>query len=353
MSGRKRILHLHGSADVGGTELRAFQVVCQLKHEYDFGILFFSRAGGIIDRYRSEGIPNWQVRFPAVAQALSTISKFKPDVVHMYGLEVNILFRPLLYALGYRRLIGYIGGLSNTEERPPMIRILSDRMTYRLLERYVVNSAVVADQMARFGFVRNRLHVLHNGIDVPATAVERQEKATPVIVSVGNLRQVKGHPFLISALHRLAQQHVPFQARIVGDGPDRKALAAQATQLGIADRIEFTGPLKHSALQEVLANSDIFALMSLSEGISGAAMEAMATGLPVVATDVGGMRELVSHEIDGFLVSSRDSEHAADFLRTLLVQRDLRVRMGKAAHLKVLREFNLVNTADGYRAIYG
>src|SRR5205823_71365 len=98
--------------------------------------------------------------------------------------------------------------------------------------------------------------------------------------------------------------------------------------------------------------SDVFALLSLSEGISGAAMEAMAAGLPVVATEVGGMSELISDGVEGFLVPSRDAAAAADRLGELLTQPALRQQMSALARAKIESHFTLDRTVRDYEKLY-
>ncbi|OGR89186.1 MAG: hypothetical protein A2992_10025 [Elusimicrobia bacterium RIFCSPLOWO2_01_FULL_59_12] len=352
LNARLRVLHIHSSADVGGTELRAFQVAGRLKSKFDIAVLFHSRPGAMLDYYRQEGIPFWNVRFPWFWPALRHIHQFRPDLVHIFGPEVNVLWRPLLRFLGHRRLVGHTAGLSNFGEKPTWLRISLDRLTYKLLTVYVANSSRVAEQLVSYGFDKDKLRVVRNGIVIPETLPASGAHQPPVVISVGNLRPVKGHRFLLDALRLLSERGIAFEARIIGEGPGRADLESLAQRYGIADRVRFLGAVENSAISAALHEGDVFALMSLSEGIPGAAMEAMAAGLPVVATQVGGMEELVTDGVDGYLVPLRDTAAAAGRLAALLQQPSLRETMGRAAYAKVTKSFNLDNTVREYEKLY-
>jgi glycosyltransferase involved in cell wall biosynthesis len=349
---RRKVLHLHASAILGGTELRAFQIAERLKETFDISVLFHCPPGRICEYYEKVKIPFKVVPYSNILSALRVVRNIRPDVIHIYGLKTNVLWRPLLYSLGYRNLIGHIAGLTNEGENPSWLRVHLDLWTHRYLKIYLSNSAWVAERLASYGFDQSRLRVIHNGVTLTNDLPPKHPHDPPRIISVGNLRPVKGQRYLLDALKQLRDKNIKFQSWFIGTGPDLPALQNLARANGLENQIQFLGELDNTSLLTRLQQSDIFTLMSLSEGVSGATMEAMAQGLPVVVSDVGGIRELVTSGVEGYLVPAKSVSEAADRLAMLLAQPALRAEMGDRAHRKMLTEFNLNVTIQAYEKLY-
>jgi colanic acid/amylovoran biosynthesis glycosyltransferase len=167
-----------------------------------------------------------------------------------------------------------------------------------------------------------------------ATAVE-----PPLVIAVGRLVWIKGFDYLLAAFRRLQQEGVPFRAQIVGDGPLFSELRYSIADLGLTGRVELVGALPPDQVIERLRQADLFVLSSHNEGISNAALEAMAAGLPVVTTRAGGMVEVVREGVDGHLVPVRDIGALAGRLRDLLLDPAARRRMGESARRRAGEEF--------------
>ncbi len=164
---------------------------------------------------------------------------------------------------------------------------------------------------------------------------------TPVILSVTWLKQVKGVPYLIEACDVLRKRGNRFTCVIIGGGELRAEAEYQIADQGLGEFIKLTGPLNR---QDVLAwyrKADVFALPSLSEGIPLALMEAMAMKLPVVATRITGIPELVTDGTDGLLVEPGDGAAIADALQIMLTTPELRRKLSGLARRKIEREFDL------------
>ncbi len=197
-----------------------------------------------------------------------------------------------------------------------------------------------------------KVEVIHCGID-PATfrPVARPDAGPLRIVSVGTLHEVKGQTHLIEACRRLAERGVPFTCRLIGDGPDHDALVALIERHGLADMVTLTGRMTSDAVAAELAASDVLVAPSVPtrsgkrEGIPVVLMEAMATGLPVLASRLSGIPELVSDEVSGLLVPASDDAALADALERLARDRELRARLGAAGRETVLREFDIDRNA--------
>ena len=182
-----------------------------------------------------------------------------------------------------------------------------------------VSEAMRAD-MAAIGIPAETVRVHRTGVDLdrfaPADrAAAKAEHYIPgaMVLAVGALIPRKGHDILIRAMRELPGVTL----LIAGEGPDYVALAALAEELGVADRVGLLGPIRHDHLQTWLAAADVFALASSSEGLANAWVEALASGVPIVITDAGGARELVTGPDAGHVVA-REPRAFADAIRDLI-----------------------------------
>jgi glycosyltransferase involved in cell wall biosynthesis len=197
----------------------------------------------------------------------------------------------------------------------------------------------------------DKLHVVHCGVE-PASygRAAGERRAGPVeVLSIGRLEPMKGFAVLIDAVARLVGEGVDVRLTIVGDGPQRAALESAARD--VAHAVRFTGALGAPEVARRLAESDLFCLPSFAEGVPVVLMEAMATGLPVVATRVMGVPELVREEA-GVLVAPGRAEPLAAALRALIEDAAGRERMGRAGRAIVAREFDVDDSAAQLLALF-
>lgn len=175
-------------------------------------------------------------------------------------------------------------------------------------------SQALKDDMVALGMPEERIRVHYTGVDLERfnpldrTSAKAELGITgPLIASVGALIPRKGQSILIDALPSLPGATLV----LIGQGESRAALEDQARQRGVADRIIFTGPLDHAAIAHWLAAADVMALMSASEGLANAWVEALACGTPIVITQAGGARELLEDESAGRIVERTAAASAA------------------------------------------
>jgi colanic acid/amylovoran biosynthesis glycosyltransferase len=177
------------------------------------------------------------------------------------------------------------------------------------------------------------------GIDV--RAFRPSAEGGDGILCVAALSRRKGHAVLLDALALLHERGTPARLTLVGDGPERPRLEAQAEQLGLGDAVRFTGPVANDAVPGYYARADVFCLPSFAEGLPTVLMEAMAAGLPVVATNVNGTAELVEDGVSGRVVAPARADLLADALEPLLGDPRLRERIGRAARERVEQSYVL------------
>ncbi len=183
--------------------------------------------------------------------------------------------------------------------------------------------------------------VIYAGVPVPNGALatsSRIDKCETVIGSGSRLAPIKGIPHLVRAFGLLHAEFPEARLEIAGDGPDRSTITELVTSLGLQDRVTLLG--WKSNFTSVLARWDIFVLPSLEEGFGIAALEAMAAGLPVVASAVGGLPEIVQDGKTGWLVPPADPGRLAERLRALLLSSQDRMRMGSEGQARARDHFS-------------
>jgi glycosyltransferase involved in cell wall biosynthesis len=219
---------------------------------------------------------------------------------------------------------------------------LRDRWTERLLRPLRARVLAVSHAQVDYltGFLKipaERIGCIRNVLE-PSFVARRSPDARrdrPVVICVAGFRAEKDHTTLLNAFRTVAGAHPAAVLRLVGDGPERPAAAALARELGIADSVEFLG--NRSDVEQLLPDADVFVLASYAvENLPFAVLEAMTAELPVVATDVGALAELVLDGVTGRLVPPRDPAALAAALGQLLADPDRAREMGRAGgeHLR-------------------
>jgi len=202
-------------------------------------------------------------------------------------------------------------------------------------------SRAIEAEAGRYGLDPKKSRVIQTGVDPaffsPEDAREPSDRIR--IVTTGRLDWNKGLTYGLQSIRGLVDAGVPVMFSIIGDGPDRQRILFAIDDLGLRDSVRLLGRLAPVAVRDELRRSDIFILPSLTEGLSNAAVEAMGCGVPVVLTDVGGAREAVADGVEGFVVPLWDPPAMTEAVRNLARDPQLRLRMGRAARERVLRDF--------------
>jgi colanic acid/amylovoran biosynthesis glycosyltransferase len=200
-----------------------------------------------------------------------------------------------------------------------------------------------------------KLRVVHCGVDVDEFRPPRRHERADArlrILTVGRMLPLKGHALVLEAVALRRAAGSPVHLTLVGDGPERERLERLASDLGIDGDVTFVGAVPSDRIHAYYAAADVFCLPSLAEGIPIVLMEAMAMGLPVVATRIAGIPELVRDGECGLLVAPGRCDLLAEALDRLARSRELRGAMGSAARCRVTTEFELQGCARRLQAIY-
>jgi glycosyltransferase involved in cell wall biosynthesis len=199
----------------------------------------------------------------------------------------------------------------------------------------------------------DRVVVIHCGVDTSRFRPEARDARTGrlEIVCVGTLHEVKGQAYLVEACRTLARDGIDVHCSLIGDGPDRAKLERLIADTGLKDRVSITGGLTQDRVAMLLRGADVLVAPSVPtaggkrEGIPVVLMEALSSGIPVVASNLSGIPELVEDGLTGLLVEPRDAAGIAAALTRLEADPGLARRLGLAGRDKVLREFDLDTNA--------
>jgi glycosyltransferase involved in cell wall biosynthesis len=261
----------------------------------------------------------------AVAWVLKKLYKI-PYIISLRGGDVPG-FRP--YDFGtYHKLIA------------PLLRLI-----WKNSSAIVANSEGLHDLALKFDS-RFEIPVIPNGVDLDLYKTAERDWSAPRILSVGRIVYQKGLDLALRALADLKE--LKWEWRIAGDGPQMDPLKSLASELGIADRVIFLGWQSREQLLEQYKLSNLFLFPSRHEGMPNAVLEAMASGLPVIASRIAGNEELVLNEETGILFESENIAALRDALAELLVHADLRQKMGAASRLRVEAHYSWENSAKQY-----
>ncbi|NEO74702.1 glycosyltransferase family 4 protein, partial [Moorena sp. SIO3H5] len=186
-----------------------------------------------------------------------------------------------------------------------------------------------------------QMHIVHCGIDPSLFKPVTHKGEGKRLLFIGRLAAAKGLPILLESLVTLQKKYPNILLTVIGDGPERKQLEAKTIQLGLSGNVDYVGAKSQTQVREYLQQTDIFVMSSFAEGVPVVLMEAMETGIPVVATQIAGVSELVEHQINGYLVPPGDTTSLSDHIDILLNNPDIRVLFGANARQKVKDEFNI------------
>ncbi|MFN3656968.1 MAG: glycosyltransferase [Pseudolabrys sp.] len=374
------ILFVIGSLNIGGAERHLAQMLPLLAQRgWRPAVYCLMERGNLAPELERRGIPvhctpcagepEPRSRAGAVsriARRMIALARFmramKPAVAHFFLPYPYLVGAPAALIARVPVRIMSRRSLNNYQQKHPLSAAL-ESMLHRTMTTVLGNSRNVVEQLAREGVPVARLGLIYNGIDIGpyggAGAREDVRRAMNidssalVFVIVANLIGYKGHADLLTAFGR-AQAQLPPGWRLLVVGRDDgigPTLRAQAVALGLSENILFLGP--YNDIPGVLGTADVGLLTSHQEGFSNALLEYMASGLAVVATDVGGNPEAVVAGESGLIVPPRDPERLAEALVRLGTDAALRRRLGDNARRRVADTFSIDTCLARYDALYG
>lgn len=358
-----RVLHLVPQLRLGGMEQGVVKLLNGLPRERIIsGVCSFE---AITDSIRDSLDPQVPVHLLGrragndpllVWRLMHLLRRVRPDVVHSHSW--GTLCEGYV-AARLARIRHFVHGEHGTMElRARNIRV--QRWVWNHSDRVLSVSSKLAERMVRqIGVPQTRVRVIRNGADLAKFGAVPRVHArlaldipdgTFVIGTIGRLVPVKDHETFLAMLADLKHTGTECLALIAGDGPLRSDLEQRAHALGLESSLRFLG--NRTDIDRVLAALDVFVLTSVSEGLPNTILEAMAAGLPVVSTDVGGVDELVDAGRTGFLSAPKDAGALATAVSMLARDAERRRRMGADGQAKARSEYGLQRMLDEYERFY-
>jgi sugar transferase (PEP-CTERM/EpsH1 system associated) len=365
-----RVLHVVHDLGRGGLETGLVNVIERLDPRRFEHIVCAIRALGVnADRLSSRGIKvvsladrGGTARFQTWA-LIRLIRQTRPDVVH--SRNWTAIESVLAGRLARVRAVVHSqhGFEADANAREPRRRVVFSRLAFELADRVMTVSFQLRDFHARrTGFPARRIGVIHNGVDADRFTPDAARRAsmrvelglgddTLCIGCVANLLPVKDHVTLLNAAGRLTERGLQWRLLLIGDGPEQENLETFVERHPeLKGRVRFLGST--SRVAELLQAMDVFVMPSIAEGICNSLLEAMATGVPVVATAVGGTPEVIVDGQSGMLVPARDAATLGARLVQIWSQPDLRRQLGRNARQRVRDEFSIEAMVRAYDNLY-
>jgi glycosyltransferase involved in cell wall biosynthesis len=364
-----RVLQIIPTLVRGGAEKQLTLLATRLPREqFDVHVCVLTHDGPYHRTLSEHGIEvtligkTWKADPAAFWRLRRVIGEVRPDVVHTWLFAANSYGRAAALSAGVKHVVA---GERCVDPWKVWHELAIDRCLARRTERIVTNSSGVVEFYVSRGIPREKFTIIPNGIE-PADPVDlasredvlREMKLptdTRLIGAVGRLWPQKRYKDLIWAAELLKAGRDDTHLAIIGDGPQRGLLQSFVDDIGVGDRVHFLG--ERTDVARWMPHFDCFWLGSAYEGQSNSLMEAMLAGVPVVATDIPGNRDLVVPDETGFLVPLGDAGQMARRTNLLLDDRELARRFGESARRRMLTEFTVdtmvVRHADLYRGLCG
>ena len=352
----QRVVHVVSSLSVGGMEHFAVRMAAWQKCAgMESSILSLQGSGPLQAEAEAAGVPvlplggaNKAVR---VLKGISTMLRLRPQIVHGHN-QTSVQ-----YALLGRRMIGAkvlitAHGRGKADYREPT------QEEWRQVSAVTAVSEAVAEEICD-SLPAGRLSVILNGVETSVAKRSREETRKTLGIAeteivgtiVARIDAMKGHDTLLEACAILKRRNRAFTLLIVGDGVERDNRERLSRELNLSpDKVRFLGFRKD--VPDILSASDFFMLPSLTEGLPLSVLEAMSHGLPVVATNVGGIPELIQEGVHGLLVPPKNQSSLANAMEQILTSPVLGQEMGRRGALRVQKEFSFNSMMEKYSERY-
>jgi sugar transferase (PEP-CTERM/EpsH1 system associated) len=366
-SNRLRILHVISYMGRGGAEMGILKLIAGLGGDFEHCICAtrgfdpdFVRSAFSEDKIYVAGSSDLKLQFPLFRLA-SMMRQYQPHIVHTRNwgaieavAAAKLAGVPVVVHSEHGYEVDMFAGL-------PIRRRLFRRAAYAMADAIFAVTRELRDFHARQAWIQpESMGVMYNGVDTqrfaPCTetrAAMRKELGLPeesfVVGAVGRLVPIKDHQTLLKAAALLSASGIDVRVLLVGSGPEREKLQILSTNT-LEGRACFAGD--SSRVPELLNAMDVFVLPSLREGMSNTLLEAMASGLPTLATNVGGNPEIIEDNVNGFLFTPGDAGWLADRLKLLAANPALIHELGIAARNRAVESFSLSRMLETYRSFY-
>jgi L-malate glycosyltransferase len=345
------------SFDPGGTERQMIELARRLDPaRWTIHIACFRARGGWFDRAAEAArsvaeFPVKSFKSRDLARHMHAFARWargqRIAVIHTIDLPSNIFGLP---AAAFARVPVRIANRREINPGRSAAELALQRAAYTCAHRIVANSRAAADRLRMERIPDRKIAIIPNGLEVARFIPQAARVNRRRVVVVANLRPEKGHDVLVDAAPAILQRFPEARFELIGGGPGRAFIASRAAERGVAHAFTFAGHCEDVAAR--LGAADIFVLPTRSDASPNAVVEAMAAGLPIIASDVGGIGELVEDECTGLLVPPDDPPALADRICRLMTDDALGARLGAAARRRAETRHSFDRMVAAFEAIY-
>lgn len=351
-----KILYVITKSNWGGAQRYVYDLAIKMRDDGHQVRVAFGGHGLLADKLEEKGIdiieiPNLErdVNLSKELKVLQSLYKIlkkeDPDIVHLNSSKIGAVGSFIARLAGIRKIIFTAHGFPFREERPywqvVLIKILS-WLSIILSDKTICVSKKDFNDVKDWPLVKNKIITIHNGIDLNSKINSDciKEKGITRIVSIGELHKNKGFEYALRAINELKEKAKDFRYTILSFGGDeRHALEKIIIDLNLENYVDIL--IEEEASSGKLGEFDIYFMPSIKEGLPYVLLEAGLYGLPIVASDTGGICEIVENYKNGFLIKTKDVNGFELALEKLICDERLRREMGDNAKWKIESEFNL------------
>lgn len=352
---KKKILFIVGATNIFGAEIVSMSVMDGLKDDFDILCVISGwNDGNFKSRLEANGIkyhevklgwyymskPLWSLdslfHYPkAFYEYYDLIRNFNPDIVYVVSYRNLVLLFPLIR----RKVIYHVHDQNSlSKQHAFFLRLIDSKVT-----KYIAVSHCVKDDLARCGIGRDKIVVIHNGVELPDES--KLHEYVPDVLRIGIVGQViprKGHDVLVRALRLLNAKGYVFRCVVYGSGDEGyiNKLKEDIERFSLTDKISWLGYARNG--DDIYSNIDLLVVPTLtSEPFGMVCIEAHSYGVPVVASRLGGLKEIVADGVTGFLFKAGDEKELASRIESFIENRELLLKFGKQAKASVEANFQV------------
>ncbi len=366
---RIKVLHVIGGGELGGAEMHILNLLTHMDRErfevrlcclFPEPFVQVARANGIAT---DAVVMRHKLNIGIVDNLMEIIRGHQIDIVHTHGVRANLVGRLAAKLAGIKHIVTTVHSVLE-QDYPSFfarqVNRLMERITINSVERFVTVSDLLKQDLVGHGIPAVKITTIYNGVNLAAF---RQERVTgdvrkdlgiapdvPVLGMIARFHPVKGHRFFLEAAKTISRVRPDCRFLLVGSGQYRSEVEAMVKQLGLREQVIFTG--YREDIVDVLHSLDILVISSLSEGFGLTAIEAMAMKVPVVATRVGGLPEIIKDGNNGILVPPADGQAIAQAVLDLLANPEDSRAMAARAFEHVRENFSVEIMAKNTEQLY-
>ena len=376
-----KILYLITKSNWGGAQRYVFDLASELKDKHEV-IVGLGGEGTLKINLEKENVRVISIKqlgrdvkassdLKSFFDILKILKKEKPDVVHLNSSKIGIIGALACRVAGIKKIIFTAHGWAFNEDRPAWQKLLIKTIAYStiiLCHKTIAVSKNIADSFLRWPFTKNKIIVVHNGIEkiefiekekalkeltshspILKEAIETTKE--PLVVGmIGELHKIKGQIYAIEAIKDLLKEFPNILLLIIGGGEEEKKLNEAINKLELKRNVFLLGHIPKAS--RYLKAFDIFLLASLSEALAYVVLEAGQAGLPVVATNVGGIPEIISNNETGILIKSKNTKEIVLGIKCMIKNPENKKFLGEKLRSEIEAKFTLKNMLDGTTKIY-